>query len=61
MFGLGTGELLIVAALALILLGPERLPQIATSVGKFLGKLRLEVDEIKQEIKKDFPKDFKDD
>ena len=55
MFGLGTGELLVVAALALIFIGPEKLPGFAASVGKFIRQLKNTVDEIKTEIKTDSP------
>lgn len=51
MFGLGTGELLIVLALALIFIGPEKLPQIATQLGKAVRKIRHAVEEIKQDIR----------
>lgn len=51
MFGLGSGELLVVLVLALIFLGPERLPQIATQLGKAVRKLKDAVDELKDELK----------
>ncbi len=51
MFGLGTGELLVVLALALIFIGPERLPQVATQLGKAIRKLKNAVDEIKDGLK----------
>lgn len=51
MFGLGTGELLIVLALALIFIGPEKLPEIATKLGKFVRQVRNAVDDIKSEMK----------
>lgn len=50
MFGLGTGELLVVLALALIFIGPERLPQIATQLGKAVRKLKQAVDDIKTDL-----------
>lgn len=53
MFGLGTGELFIVVALALIFLGPEKLPGLATKIGRFVRQARLIVDEIKGEMKDD--------
>lgn len=51
MFGLGTGELLIVLALALIFIGPEKLPGIATGLGKFARQIRDAIDDIKSDIK----------
>lgn len=53
MFGLGTGELLIVLVLAVIFIGPEKLPSLANKLGRFVRQLQRSVDEIKEEIKKD--------
>lgn len=53
MFGLGTGELIVVLALALIFIGPEKLPDIATKLGKFLGQIRRAIDDIKDDLKND--------
>lgn len=52
MFGLGTGELLVVLALALIFIGPEKLPAIATALGKFVRRIQRSMDEIKEDIQK---------
>ena len=51
MFGLGTGELLVVLALALIFIGPEKLPDLATRLGKLVHQLKKTVDEIKSEMR----------
>ena len=51
MFGLGSGELLVVLALALIFIGPEKLPELATTLGKFVRQIRKSVDEIKDDFK----------
>lgn len=40
MFGIGTPELLVILVVALIVLGPERMPDIARALGKALGELR---------------------
>jgi sec-independent protein translocase protein TatB len=40
MFNIGPGELLAIAAVALIVLGPQRLPQALRSVGRVIGELR---------------------
>ena len=50
MFGIGMPELLVIAALALILIGPKKLPQIAKSLGKTLGELRKAADDLKETI-----------
>ncbi|MGH9085348.1 MAG: Sec-independent protein translocase protein TatB [Acidimicrobiales bacterium] len=40
MFNIGGGELIVIALIALIVLGPQRLPDAARQVGKTLGELR---------------------
>jgi Tat protein translocase TatB subunit len=40
MFGIGTPELLVILVVALIVLGPERLPEIARALGKAMAELR---------------------
>ena len=42
MFGLGMGELVVILAIALIFLGPKRLPDVATSLGKALDGIRIQ-------------------
>jgi sec-independent protein translocase protein TatB len=50
MFGIGTGELLMLLVLALIVLGPERMPQLARDIGRTLGDLRRTSDELRGEF-----------
>jgi sec-independent protein translocase protein TatB len=38
--GVGPGELLVILVLALIVLGPRRLPEVAQQIGKVLGELQ---------------------
>ncbi|HEY9558586.1 MAG TPA: Sec-independent protein translocase protein TatB, partial [Acidimicrobiales bacterium] len=40
MFNVGGGEILVIAFIALIVLGPQRLPGAARQVGKAMGDLR---------------------
>jgi sec-independent protein translocase protein TatB len=40
MFGIGTTELLVIMVVALIVVGPKKLPQIARSLGKVFGEFR---------------------
>lgn len=50
MFGIGTGELLLLLLLALFVLGPERMPRLARDIGKTVGDLRRSSDELRQEF-----------
>ena len=50
MFDIGFLELIIVAVIALLVLGPERLPRAARTVGKWVGKARRMVSSFSQEI-----------
>lgn len=50
MFGIGTGELLLLLVLALLVLGPERMPRLARDIGKTVGDLRRTSDELRQEF-----------
>lgn len=48
MFGLGTGELLVVAAIALLVIGPERLPRVMRTLGQYYGQLRRTADDLRR-------------
>jgi sec-independent protein translocase protein TatB len=50
MFGLGFGEIVIIAILALLVLGPDRLPDAAKTIGKTLRDLRKATDDIKGQL-----------
>jgi sec-independent protein translocase protein TatB len=50
MFGLSFGELVIVAVLALVLLGPDRLPEAAKTIGKTIKDLKKATDGLKDQI-----------
>ena len=50
MFGIGPEELMLVALLALLVLGPDRLPKVMRDMGKVVGDLRRTSDELKNEF-----------
>ncbi len=51
--GLGFGEILIVLVLALVLLGPQKLPDAAKQLGKGLREFKKATDELKQQFEKE--------
>ena len=50
MFGLGFWEILVILALALIFIGPQKLPDIAKSLGKGLREFRRAADELRHSV-----------
>lgn len=52
MFGLGMSELLVLGILALILIGPDQLPEIARTIGKFLNELKRSTEGLTDDLKK---------
>ena len=52
MFDIGFLELMVVAILGLLVLGPERLPKAARSVGLLLGKVRRTVNNVQDELER---------
>ncbi len=51
MFGIGMPELLLILVLALIVLGPKKLPELARALGKGMAEFRRATDELKEEFK----------
>jgi sec-independent protein translocase protein TatB len=49
-FNINTGEIVILATLFVILFGPERLPEVATQVGKLLREFRRATESATAEI-----------
>ena len=50
MFDIGFAELLIIGVVALVVLGPERLPTAARTAGLWLGRIKRSVSTIQSEI-----------
>ena len=60
MFNIGTSEILIILVLALLLLGPGKIPEVAKTIGRVLGKARKISDDFKEEIEKNIRSEEKD-
>jgi Tat protein translocase TatB subunit len=53
MFGIGLQELFIILVIALLVLGPEKLPDLARAIGKGVGEFRRATSELKESINSD--------
>jgi sec-independent protein translocase protein TatB len=53
MFDFSFGELAVIGAVALVVLGPERLPKVARSVGEWAGKAQRYVAQVKADINRE--------
>ncbi|MEW5770468.1 MAG: Sec-independent protein translocase protein TatB [Pseudomonadota bacterium] len=53
MFDIGFSELLVIGVVALLVIGPERLPKVARTAGQWLGRLNRYVSQVKQDIDRD--------
>ena len=50
MFDIGFSELMILAIVALVVVGPERLPKVARTLGHLLGRFQRYVSDVKSDI-----------
>jgi sec-independent protein translocase protein TatB len=56
MFNLGAGEIAVICVLALLLLGPERLPELARGMGRFFREFRKQTDDVRSMVEREFYK-----
>ena len=57
MFDVGFSELVVIALVALIVIGPERLPKVARTAGHLLGRLQRYVNDVKADINREMQLD----
>ena len=53
MFDLGFSELMVIAVVALVVIGPERLPRVARTMGHLAGRLQRYVADVKADINRE--------
>jgi len=53
MFDLGFSELMVIALVALVVIGPERLPRVARTMGHLAGRLQRYVADVKADINRE--------
>jgi sec-independent protein translocase protein TatB len=53
MFDIGFSELMVIALVALIVIGPERLPRVARTLGHLAGRLQRYVSDVKADISRE--------
>jgi sec-independent protein translocase protein TatB len=57
MFDIGFSELLVIAVVALLVIGPERLPKVARTAGHLFGRLQRYVNDVKSDIQRELELD----
>ncbi|MSQ19471.1 MAG: Sec-independent protein translocase subunit TatB [Betaproteobacteria bacterium] len=57
MFDIGFTELMVIAVVALVVIGPEKLPKVARTVGAYLGRLQRYVNDVKADINREIELD----
>jgi len=50
MFGIGLPEMIVILAVALIVVGPDKLPELARSLAKGVQELKKTIDQVKETI-----------
>jgi sec-independent protein translocase protein TatB len=53
MFDIGFSEMLVIGIVALVVIGPERLPKVARTLGHLFGKLQRYVTQVKSDINRE--------
>ncbi|GAB1232288.1 Sec-independent protein translocase protein TatB [Ferrigenium sp. UT5] len=50
MFDIGFAEILIIMVVALVVIGPDRLPRVARTMGQWLGRIQRYINKVKQDV-----------
>jgi sec-independent protein translocase protein TatB len=54
MFNVGPGEILLISVVALLLLGPDKLPELARGLGRAFREFRKHTDEVRGMVEREF-------
>ena len=57
MFDVGFSEIVVIAIVALIVIGPERLPKVARTLGHLFGRMQRYVNDVKADISREMELD----
>lgn len=57
MFDVGFSEIFVIALVALIVIGPERLPKVARTLGHLFGRMQRYVNDVKADISREMELD----
>jgi sec-independent protein translocase protein TatB len=57
MFDVGFSEMIVIAVVALVVIGPEKLPRVARTVGALLGRMQRYVNDVKADINREIELD----
>ena len=57
MFDIGFSELLVIGVVALLVIGPEKLPKVARTLGHLLGRAQRYVNDVKSDINREIQLD----
>jgi sec-independent protein translocase protein TatB len=57
MFDIGFSEMVVIAVVALVVIGPERLPKTARTLGLLFGRLQRYVNDVKSDIRREMELD----
>ena len=49
MFDIGFLEIMVILIIALLVIGPERMPELARKIGSFMGRMRRFINSVKED------------
>lgn len=53
MFDIGFSEMMLIAVVALVVIGPEKLPRVARTLGAWMGRMQRYVNDVKADINRE--------